>query len=97
MRLSFIAVAALAFLRIVIGLHFFLEGSSHLRDPAWSSAGFRKVAVGPFANFLRDGLPEIGDWSGTLDASGTDSAQVAAAAWQESVVAGWKKLLNGAR
>ena len=94
MRLSFIAVAALAFLRIVIGLHFFLEGSSHLRDPAWSSAGFRKVAVGPFANFLRDGLPEIGDWSGTLDASGTDSAQVAAAAWQESVVAGWKKLLN---
>jgi len=37
--------AALVFLRIVVGLHFFLEGLAHLRDADWSSAGFRKESV----------------------------------------------------
>ena len=53
MRLPLLAVAALAFLRIVCGLHFFLEGISHLRDPDWSSAGFRRAAVGPLADWAR--------------------------------------------
>ena len=39
MRTTILALVALAFLRTVLGLHFFLEGVSHLRDPAWSSAG----------------------------------------------------------
>jgi len=68
MRSTLLAVAALAFLRIVVGLHFFLEGLSHLRDPDWSSAGFRKAAVGPLADWYRSSLPETGDWSGTLGA-----------------------------
>ena len=87
--------AALTFLRIVIGLHFFLEGSSHLRDPAWSSAGFRKAAVGPLASFLKTDLPETGDWKGTLGSvSSADVVVVADAAdsWRSSIVEEWKML-----
>jgi len=91
MRVTLLAVAALAFLRIVVGLHFFLEGLSHLRDPDWSSAGFRKAAVGPLADVYRQSLPETGAWSATLGAAGT--GDTAAADWKESVVADWKKLL----
>jgi hypothetical protein len=64
MRSTLLAVTALAFLRIVVGMHFFLEGLSHLRDPDWSSAGFRKAAVGPLADFFRASLPETGNWCG---------------------------------
>ena len=66
MRTAVVVTAALTFLRIVIGLHFFLEGSSHLRDPSWSSVGFRKAAVGPLSSFLKADLPETGDWKNTL-------------------------------
>jgi len=93
MRTTLLAVAALAFLRIVLGLHFFLEGLSHLRDPEWSSAGFRKAAVGPWADWYRGSLPQTGDWSGTLAAVDSRSVGDAAKAWQESVVTGWKTLL----
>ena len=92
MRTTWLAVAALAFLRIVIGLHFFLEGASHLRDPQWSSAGFRRAAVGPWAEWFRRELPQTGDWSGTLGAADGRSAPEAVAAWKASVVAGWKEL-----
>ena len=94
MRSTLLAVAALAFLRIVLGLHFFLEGLSHLRDPSWSSAGFRKAAVGPLAEAYRGGLPQTGDWSGTLAAVNARTADEAAAAWRESVVASWRGLLD---
>jgi uncharacterized membrane protein YphA (DoxX/SURF4 family) len=93
MRSTLLAVAALAFLRIVVGLHFFLEGMSHLRDPDWSSAGFRKAAVGPLADWYRAGLPETGDWSGTLGARDGRPAADAAEAWKASIVSGWTKLL----
>lgn len=93
MRMTLFAVAALSVLRIVVGLHFFLEGLSHLRDPAWSSAGFRKAAVGPLADFYRSSLPEVGDWSGTLGGRDRRSAVDAAAAWRESVVQSWRSLL----
>jgi uncharacterized membrane protein YphA (DoxX/SURF4 family) len=94
MRSTSLAVAALAFLRIVVGMHFFLEGLNHLRDPDWSSAGFRKAAVGPFADWYRRSLPETGDWSRTLGAVDKRPAAEAAKAWGESVVASWKKLLD---
>ncbi|MFM7206124.1 MAG: hypothetical protein ACKO4T_05570 [Planctomycetaceae bacterium] len=93
MRLPLITVAALAFLRIACGLHFFLEGMSHLRDPDWSSAGFRRAAVGPLADWYRSSLPETGDWSGTLGAADGRSADEASQAWQASVVASWRRLL----
>lgn len=88
------AVAALAFLRIVVGLHFFLEGLSHLRDPDWSSVGFRKAAVGPLAEWYRSALPQTGDWHDTLGAVDGRSAVEAGKAWQETVVASWRKLLG---
>ncbi len=91
-----LAALALAFLRIVVGLHFFLEGLSHVRDPDWSSIGFRKAAVGPLADWYRAALPQTGDWRGTLGAVDGRSAAEAGQAWQESVVAAWRNLL-GAR
>jgi uncharacterized membrane protein YphA (DoxX/SURF4 family) len=94
MRSTLLAVAALAFLRIVVGLHFFLEGMSHLRDPEWSSAGFRKAAVGPWADRYRAGLPEEGDWSGTLGAVDGRTIEEAAAAWRMSVTRSWQQLLD---
>jgi uncharacterized membrane protein YphA (DoxX/SURF4 family) len=94
MRPAVLTVAALALLRIVVGLHFFLEGLSHLRDPAWSSAGFRKVAVGPLGDWYRSQLPQTGDWSGTLAAADGRTATEAAAAWKESLVGSWRALLD---
>lgn len=93
MRSTLLALAALAFLRIVIGLHFFLEGTSHLRDPNWSSIPFRKAAVGPLAGSYRSLLPETGDWTGTLGAADRRPADEAIAAWEASVVAAWQKRL----
>jgi uncharacterized membrane protein YphA (DoxX/SURF4 family) len=94
MHATLLVVAALTLLRIVLGLHFFLEGLSHLRDPAWSSAGFRKVAVGPLADWYRSALPQTGDWAGTLGAVDGRSVELAGAAWRESVVASWRALLD---
>jgi len=84
----------LAFLRIVVGMHFALEGTAHLRDPEWSSAGFRRAAVGPLAHFYRRDLPQTGDWSATLGEVDIRPVAESTDAWQESVVASWKKLLD---
>jgi uncharacterized membrane protein YphA (DoxX/SURF4 family) len=94
MRYPVLATTGLVALRIVIGLHFLLEGASHLRDPGWSSAGFRKAAVGPLADVLRADLPQTGDWAGTVGAFDERSVEEAAGAWQESVIAQWKKRLS---
>jgi uncharacterized membrane protein YphA (DoxX/SURF4 family) len=94
MRTSLLALVALAFLRIVIGLHFFLEGTAHLRDPEWSSVGFRKAAVGPLAAGFRAMLPETGDWSGTLGGADGRPADEAIAAWEASLAADWQRRLD---
>ncbi|MFM8635354.1 MAG: hypothetical protein ACKOEX_11175 [Planctomycetia bacterium] len=93
MRSTLLVVAALAMLRIVVGLHFFLEGLSHLRDPSWSSTGFRKAAVGPLGDWYRSSLPQTGDWSATLGGRDRRPTAEAAAAWQESVVRSWRELM----
>ena len=93
MRTAVLVTAALTFLRIVIGLHFFLEGSSHLRDPSWSSVGFRKAAVGPLAPLLKADLPETGDWKNTLgQVQDADPEKISDAA-----AAGGHRLLNSGR
>ena len=94
MRSTTLTAAALVFLRIVVGLHFFLEGLSHLRDPDWSSAGFRKAAVGPLATWYRSSLPQTGDWRGTLGAVDGRATADAGKAWRETVVSSWRKLLD---
>ena len=88
------AVVALAVLRIVVGLHFFLEGFSHLRDPSWSSAGFRKAAVGPLGDWYRMSLPEVGNWNDTLGARDRRSSLEAGKAWEESVIESWRDVLS---
>lgn len=93
MRASVLAVAALALLRIVVGMHFFLEGLDHLRDPEWSSAGFRRAAVGPLASWYRAELPQAGDWSGTLGRIDGRDTEQASADWQRGVREGWESLL----
>lgn len=93
MRSPSLAVAALAVLRIVVGLHFFLEGLAHLRDADWSSAGFRKAAVGPLADWYRASLPETGDWRNTLGANDGRAVTEAGTAWRESVARSWRDLL----
>jgi uncharacterized membrane protein YphA (DoxX/SURF4 family) len=95
MRSSSLPVAALALLRIVVGLHFFLEGLSHLRDADWSSAGFRKTAVGPLADWYRSALPQTGDWRGTLGSNDGRSVADAAKDWQASVAGSWRTMLAG--
>ena len=97
MRTSLLALVALAFLRIVIGLHFFLEGVSHLRDPEWSSVPFRKAAVGPLAEQYRSLLPQTGDWSGTLGAANGLTTADVIAAWEKSLTDGWRKRLADRR
>lgn len=93
MRLSLLATLALIALRVVIGLHFFLEGGSHLRDPNWSSVGFRRAAVGPLADFYRAPLPQPGDFSGTVARLDDRSTKEAVAAWETSVVDDWRRRL----
>lgn len=93
MRTTILALVALALLRTVIGLHFFLEGASHLRDPEWSSVGFRKAAVGPLAGQYRALLPETGAWSATLGAADRRATEEAIAAWEQSVATGWEQRL----
>lgn len=93
MRSSVLAVAALAILRIVVGMHFFLEGLSHLRDPDWSSAGFRRAAVGPLAEWYRADLPQTGNWHGTLGSGDGRDVAEAAEDWKRSVRQGWESAL----
>lgn len=94
MRSTLLALLALAFLRIVIGLHFFMEGVSHLKDPNWSSTGFRKAAVGPFAEKYQSVLPETGNWSGTLGAANRRPLDEVVEEWKASVAAQWKERLD---
>jgi uncharacterized membrane protein YphA (DoxX/SURF4 family) len=94
MRSSLLALVALAFLRTVVGLHFFLEGVSHLRDPNWSSAGFRKAAVGPLADRYQALLTETGNWSESIGAADGRPVDEAVAAWATSVESAWQKRLD---
>lgn len=91
MRLTLLATLALIALRVVIGLHFFLEGSSHLRDPQWSSAGFRRAAVGPLGDFYRQSLPEPGNFSDTIAALDDRAIDEVIATWEANVVADWER------
>jgi uncharacterized membrane protein YphA (DoxX/SURF4 family) len=93
MRPPFLAILCLILLRVVVGLHFFLEGSSHLRDPDWSSVGFRRAAVGPLADRYRSVLPEVGGWSETLGRLDDRDQETASAAWAANVERGWRDLL----
>ncbi len=50
-------------LRLVIGWHFFKEGSAHRHDPTWSSEGFLKQAKGPLAEKFQSVVPDFHGWT----------------------------------
>ncbi len=52
-QIGFIAALAIVALRVGIGLHFYLEGATKLRDPRPFSAGFFSNAKGPLAPYYR--------------------------------------------
>lgn len=62
MRIGFFGALTLVALRVVVGLHFFLEGADKLGDPKFASSGFLANAKGPFAHLYtnmvwdKDGL-----------------------------------------
>lgn len=71
---AWLAAATLVLLRLVIGIHFFQEGTAKLADPRPFSAGFFGNAKGPLADFYRGmvwdsdgrirlGLPQKNDQS----------------------------------
>jgi len=52
-QIGFVAAAAIVALRLGIGLHFYLEGATKLRDPKPFSAGFLNNAKGPLAPYYK--------------------------------------------
>jgi len=65
-RLSLIAIFALVSLRFLIGYHFFMEGSSKVREGNFSSTGFLSTAKGPLAKSFQSMVPDF-DGSVRLD------------------------------
>jgi uncharacterized membrane protein YphA (DoxX/SURF4 family) len=54
-------------LRVVVGLHFFTQGSEHLGDRDWSSAGFFRASTGPLSEFYHGLVPDTSHgWDATL-------------------------------
>ena len=92
-RYGVATVMALVVLRLVVGWHFFSEGSQHLADLRWSSEGFLRAAKGPFAAYFQAPLPAAGfGFDDTLHVSTTTSADASDVidAWRDRVIAGLK-------
>ena len=62
-RLGLISIIALVILRFVIGFHFYMEGTSKVREGGFSSTGFLSSAKGPFAKTFQSMVP---DFDGTI-------------------------------
>jgi hypothetical protein len=57
-RIGFWGILALVALRILVGWHFFMEGSAKVRDGKFSSVGFLSAAKGPLADNYHQLLPD---------------------------------------
>ena len=53
----------LVVLRVAIGWHFFIEGTRHFADPAWSSEGFLRQAKGPLRGAFKSVIPDYHGWN----------------------------------
>jgi uncharacterized membrane protein YphA (DoxX/SURF4 family) len=90
-RYGGLTVLAFVVLRLVIGWHFFAEGSAHLSDHRWSSEGFLRAAKGPLAEQYQSVLPPTGfGFDDTLHvaAKGSEEVSTVIDAWRDRVVAG---------
>jgi len=65
-RLGYLAIIALVFLRFVIGFHFYMEGTTKVREGGFSSTGFLVTAKGPLAKTFQSMVPDF-DGSIRLD------------------------------
>jgi uncharacterized membrane protein YphA (DoxX/SURF4 family) len=86
-------VLALVALRLVVGWHFFSEGSQHLADIRWSSEGFLRAAKGPLAPYYQAPLVPAGyGFDDTMHVGSTTSADATDVieAWRDRVIAGLK-------
>jgi hypothetical protein len=62
-RLGIPAIIALVILRVVVGWHFFMEGSDKVQKGGFSSTGFLSAAKGPLASKFQSMIP---DYDGSL-------------------------------
>lgn len=69
-RMSLVAILFLVSLRLVIGWHFYMEGSTKVREGGFSSTGFLSAAKGPLAKNFQ---ALIADFDGEVR---TDSKQM---------------------
>lgn len=65
-HLSFLAIIALVSLRVVVGWHFFMEGTDKVQKGGFSSTGFLSAAKGPLARTFQAMVPDL-DGSVRLD------------------------------
>ena len=90
-------------LRVVIGWHFLSEGLAKLSDPnGFQSAGFLSQAVGPYADFFHDMVPDVHDWRKTVDTAAVQWDSLSDQEkkketppyikWGDSVASSWEKL-----
>ena len=71
-RLTVPAILALVLLRLVIGWHFFMEGTDKVKNGGFSSVGFLSSAKGPFAKKFQSMIPDF-DGETRLDESAMKS------------------------
>jgi len=62
-RLGIPAIIVLVILRVVVGWHFFMEGSDKVQKGGFSSTGFLSIAKGPLAPKFQSMIP---DYDGSL-------------------------------
>jgi uncharacterized membrane protein YphA (DoxX/SURF4 family) len=79
--MSGLTILLLVALRVAIGWHFFNEGRDHYFDKKWSSQGFMKVAVGPFAEQAKSTLPTHHHWDKFLGTAFSEDEYKAANTW----------------
>lgn len=58
-KLSFLAILALVALRLVVGWHFFMEGTDKVQKGGFSSTGFLSAAKGPLAKTFQSMVPDF--------------------------------------
>lgn len=93
MRTTLLATLSLVLLRLVVGGHFFLKDLATCAIRSGRAPGFRRAAVGPLADFFREGLPQEGEWRDTLGRLDGRTPLEATQAWEESVVADWRAMI----
>lgn len=79
--MSGLTILLLVALRVAIGWHFFNEGRDHYFDKKWSSQGFLKIAVGPFADQAKATLPQYHHWDKLLGRAFTEEEYQKANDW----------------